>query len=176
MYFQCLGFLPSSSSSSSSNSGLLFCQKILYLENLNINSHAALQLNPDFHSSPLSSLHFVEQCLFSFGLTRSSLGRILDMYPQLTTLPHLWFPSQWGLNPISSHSKVHNSMPQNLVSSVPNQLRPTFSFLQNLGGSSFNHFSHRSAIGFKCGRYPFAKDSVFAKFGVFLWAKVGKQP
>ena len=53
----------------------------------------------------------------------------------------------------------------------PKPIKSHFLFSTKLGfcGSSFNHFSHRSAIGFKCGRYPFAKDSVFANSGVFLW-------
>ncbi|XP_030956447.1 transcription termination factor MTEF1, chloroplastic [Quercus lobata] len=131
---------PPSSSSSSSDSGLLFRQKILYLENLNVNSHKALQLNPDFRSTPLSSLLSVEQCLSSFGLTRSSLGRILDMYPQLLTSdPHtqLYPIFDFLLNevriPFLHIPKSITRCPRILVSSVPNQLRPTFSFLQNLG-------------------------------------------
>lgn len=71
------------------NSGLLFREKLLYLSSLNVDPQKALQENPDFRSCPLSVLHSVEDCLSSFGLPRSSLGRILDMYPQLLTAdPH----------------------------------------------------------------------------------------
>ncbi|GMY25967.1 transcription termination factor MTEF1, chloroplastic [Fagus crenata] len=138
---------------SSSNSGLLFRQKILYLENLNINSRKALQLNPDFRSTPLSSLLSVEHCLSSFGLTRSSLGRILDMYPQLLTSDphsHLYPVFDFLLNevkiPFPHIPKSISRCPRILVSSVPNQLRPTFAFLKDLGFVGPNSITSQTTL------------------------------
>ncbi|KAE8719790.1 myb family transcription factor family protein [Hibiscus syriacus] len=65
--------------------GLLFRQKLLYLQSLNINPHKALHLNPSLRSTPLSSLLSVEHSLSSVGLSRPSIGRILDMCPLLLT-------------------------------------------------------------------------------------------
>lgn len=81
--------LPPATSPTNSDSGLLFREKLLHLQNLNINYEKALNQNPDFRSCPLSTLLSVEDCLSSFGISRPSLGRILDMYPRLLTSdPH----------------------------------------------------------------------------------------
>jgi mTERF domain-containing protein len=125
---------------STSDAGLRFREKIVYLENLNVNSHKALRLNPDFRAAPLASLISVERCLYSFGIGRSSLGRILDMYPQLLTSD-----PQYDLYPVFDFllnevpipfPDLHKSIircPRILVCSVTDQLRPTLSFLRNLG-------------------------------------------
>ncbi|XWS69696.1 hypothetical protein CRYUN_Cryun04dG0201100 [Craigia yunnanensis] len=75
--------------------GLLFRQKLLYLQSLNVNPHKALNLNPSLRSTPISSLLSLEHSLSSFGLSRPSIGRILDMYPLLLTSlpPTLSLPS-----------------------------------------------------------------------------------
>ncbi|CBI27667.3 unnamed protein product, partial [Vitis vinifera] len=68
-----------------SDSGLRFRQKLLYIENLKVNSSKALHKNPNFRSAPLDTVKSVEKCLCSMGIQRSALGRILDMHPQLLT-------------------------------------------------------------------------------------------
>ncbi|XP_041014025.1 transcription termination factor MTEF1, chloroplastic [Juglans microcarpa x Juglans regia] len=125
---------------STSDAGILFREKIIYLENLNVNSHKALRLNPNFRSAPLSSLVSVEHCLFSFGIARSAIGRILDMHPQLLTSdPHsdLYPIFDFLLNEVSipflDLSKSIIRCPRLLVCSVTDQLRPALSFLKGLG-------------------------------------------
>ncbi|KAB1208102.1 hypothetical protein CJ030_MR7G013041 [Morella rubra] len=127
-------------STSSSDTGLLFREKIIYLEKLNVNSHKAFQLNPNFRSAPLSSLLSVEHCLSSFGICRSALGRILDMHPQLLTSdPHsdIYPVFDFLLNevhiPFPDLPKSIVRCPRLLVCSVTDQLRPALSFLRDLG-------------------------------------------
>ncbi|KAI7995917.1 hypothetical protein LOK49_LG11G01124 [Camellia lanceoleosa] len=64
-----------------SDSGLRFREKLLYLQTLKVNPSKALHKNPNFRSAPLDSLKLVEKCLSSMGIDRSALGRIFDMYP-----------------------------------------------------------------------------------------------
>ncbi|OWM75931.1 transcription termination factor MTEF1, chloroplastic [Punica granatum] len=122
------------------DSGLLFREKLSYLSSLNVDPHKALRENPDFRSCPLSALHSVEDCLSSFGLPRSSLGRILDMYPQLLTAePYadLYPVFDFLLNevriPFHDIKKSITRCPRILICSVPDQLRPTHSFLRSFG-------------------------------------------
>ncbi|XP_065861373.1 transcription termination factor MTEF1, chloroplastic [Euphorbia lathyris] len=137
--------------STSIDSGLLFRQKLLYLSALNINTQKALSLNPNLRSTPLSSLHSVHHCLSSMGLTRSSIGRVLDMYPiLLTSDPYLClYPIfDFLLNEVGiQFPDIANSIsrcPRLLVSTVPDQLRPALIFLRNLGFLSIN--SHTAML------------------------------
>ncbi|KAL2902947.1 Transcription termination factor MTEF1 chloroplastic [Bienertia sinuspersici] len=129
-----------SSSPTTTDSGLQFRRKLLYLESLNVNSLKALHKNPQFRSSSLQTLKSVENCLSSFGIPRSSRGRILDMYPQLLTSDphlHLYPVFDFLINeveiPFPEVGKSFIRCPRLLVSSVDLQLRPTFLFLQGLG-------------------------------------------
>ncbi|XP_021910307.1 transcription termination factor MTEF1, chloroplastic [Carica papaya] len=132
--------VPSLSLPTSPDSGLLFRRKLLYLQDLNIDTHKALRLNPSLRSTPLSSLLSVEHLLSSVGISRPSLGRILDMHPILLTsdprsfiLPVLHFLLQEVPIPSSDLPKSIIRCPRLLVSSVSSQLRPTLSFLRSLG-------------------------------------------
>ncbi|CAN6575104.1 unnamed protein product [Malus baccata var. baccata] len=132
----------------STDPGLLFREKVLYLEtHLNVDSEKALHQNPDFPSCPLSSFKSVEGCLSSMGIERSAQGRILDMYPQLLTVdPHS------ALYPIFDFLLTEVRIPfpdirksiircsRLLVSDLDSQLRPALKFLTQLG------FSGRSSI------------------------------
>ncbi|XP_021757748.1 transcription termination factor MTEF1, chloroplastic-like [Chenopodium quinoa] len=128
------------SSAPTADSGLQFRRKLIYLESLNVNSLKALRQNPQFRSSSLETLKSVENCLLSFGIPRCSLGRILDMYPQLLTFDphlHLYPIFDFLINelqlPFPDVSKAIIRCPRLLVSSVDLQLRPTFLFLKKLG-------------------------------------------
>ncbi|KAE8705369.1 protein agamous-like 30 [Hibiscus syriacus] len=116
--------------------GLLFRQKLLYLQSLNVNPHKALTLNPSLRSTPLSSLLSVERFLCSVGLSRPSIGRILDMCPLLLTSDPLP-PINFLLHEVplpSPHLPLSlTRCPRLLVSSVATQLRPTLYFLTSLG-------------------------------------------
>ncbi|XP_022776842.1 transcription termination factor MTEF1, chloroplastic-like [Durio zibethinus] len=116
--------------------GLLFRQKLLYLQSLNINPHKALNQNPSLRSTPLSSLLSLEVSLSSFGLSRPSIGRILDMYPLLLTsdpLPPINFLLQEVPLPLPHLPLSLSRCPRLLLSSVATQLRPTLRFLTSLG-------------------------------------------
>ncbi|KAK9675925.1 hypothetical protein RND81_11G042100 [Saponaria officinalis] len=130
---------PTTTLPPSTTTGLQFRHKLLYLESLNINSLKALSLNPTLRTTPLSTLLAVEDTLLStFHLPRSSLGRILDMFPSLlsavpsaTLLPVHHF--------LRHHADLSSSLlpravlrcPRLLVSSVPDQLRPSLLFLRH---------------------------------------------
>ncbi|KAH7515965.1 hypothetical protein FEM48_Zijuj10G0084200 [Ziziphus jujuba var. spinosa] len=137
-----------------SDSGLLFREKIIYLENhLNVSSKKALQQNPNFRSTPLSSLKSIERCLCSMGIERSALGRILDMHPKLLTSdPHydLYPIFDFLLNevriPFQDIRKTIIRCPRLLVCSVDDQLRPTFSFLTKLGFVGRNSITCHTAL------------------------------
>lgn len=123
------------------DSGLLFREKIIYLETrLNVNSSKALEKNPNFRSTPISSLKSVEKCLSSMGIERSAFGRIFDMHPQLLTCdPYtdLYPIFDFLLNDVDiPYPDVRKSIircPRLLVCSVKDQLRPTLLFLRKLG-------------------------------------------
>ncbi|PON54132.1 Mitochodrial transcription termination factor [Parasponia andersonii] len=137
-----------------SDSGILFREKILYLENqLNVDSHKALHLNPDFRSAPLSSVKSVEQCLSSMGIERSAIGRILDMHPKLLTSDpdyDLYPIFDFLLNevgiPFPDIRKCIIRCPRLLVCDVDGQLRPTFGFLTGLGFVGRNSITCHSAL------------------------------
>ncbi|XP_048433485.1 transcription termination factor MTEF1, chloroplastic-like [Pyrus x bretschneideri] len=139
---------PSDHPNTSADPGLLFREKVLYLEtHLNVDSEKALHQNPDFGSWPLSSLKSVEGCLSSMGIERSAQGRILDMYPQLLTVdPHsaLYPIFDFLLTevriPFPDIRKSIIRCPRLLVSDLDSQLRPALKFLTELG------FSGRSSI------------------------------
>ncbi|CAO2819330.1 unnamed protein product [Amaranthus hypochondriacus] len=138
-FFQNPSLFRSSSPVTSAN-GLQFRRKLLYLESLNINSLKALSKNPQFRSASLQSLKSIENCLSSFGIPRSSLGRIFDMFPQLLTSdPHLQLYPVFDflINeveiPFPDVGKSIIRCPRLLVSSVDFQLRPTLLFLRRLG-------------------------------------------
>lgn len=120
--------------------GVLFRRKLNYLESLDVDSLKALRLNPHFRSAPLQTLKSVENCLCSMGLSRSSLGRIFDMYPQLLTAdPHLHLYPVFAflINevalPFPDVSRAIVRCPRLLVSSIDDQLRPALMFLRELG-------------------------------------------
>ena len=150
MYFHCLGFLPSSSSS---NLGLLFYRKILYLENLNINIPMKLsnstQISIPPHSLPstLSS----NASLPSASLFPWSNSRHVPTTPNST-------PSLISFSMRSESHFFAFQSPQldalEFSFQCPKPIKIHFLFSTKLGfcGFSFNHFSHRSSIGFKCGR------------------------
>ncbi|KAJ8773682.1 hypothetical protein K2173_006332 [Erythroxylum novogranatense] len=75
----------STTSTTTTDSGRLFREKLLYLTGLKIDTRKALTLNPYLRSRPISSVKSVESCLSSFGLHRNAVGRVLDMYPSLLT-------------------------------------------------------------------------------------------
>ncbi|KAF5755769.1 putative transcription regulator mTERF family [Helianthus annuus] len=122
------------------DSGLLFREKILYLKALKVNPTKALQKNPDFRSTSLRSLKSVENCLSSMGIRRPEFGRIFDMYPQLLTCdPYadLYPVFDFLLNDVGLHFfNIRKSIlrcPRLLICSVEDQLRPTLWFLRKLG-------------------------------------------
>ncbi|GMP93994.1 hypothetical protein CsSME_00043614 [Camellia sinensis var. sinensis] len=123
-----------------SDSGLRFREKLLYLQTLKVNPSKALHKNPNFRSAPLDSLKSVEKCLCSMGIDRSALGRIFDMYPQLLTCdPYsdLYPVFDFLLNhvniPLPDIRKSIIRCPRLLICSVDHQLRPALRFLENLG-------------------------------------------
>ncbi|XP_058096414.1 transcription termination factor MTEF1, chloroplastic isoform X2 [Magnolia sinica] len=123
------------------DSGLLFRQKLLYLQHhLNVDPTKALTLNPDLRSTPISSLQSAEHCLLCFGIHRSDVGRIFGMHPILLTSSlhsHIYPAFEFLLNdvqiPFPDLRKAVSRCPRLLVSSVPHQLRPTLHFLRSLG-------------------------------------------
>ncbi|XP_028761996.1 transcription termination factor MTEF1, chloroplastic [Neltuma alba] len=138
---------------SHSDTGLLFREKVIYLERLNINSSKALRQNPNIRSVPISALKSVKECLSSMGVERSAMGRILDMYPQLLTCdPYfdLYPVFDFLLNevaiPFPDIRKAIMRCPRLLVCSVDEQLRPTLSFLRNLGFVGPNAISSQTAL------------------------------
>lgn len=138
---------------STSNRGLLFREKILYLEKLNVNPNKALRENPNFRSAPLFSLKSVVRCLSSMGIERSAMGRILDMYPQLLTCdPYsdLYPIFDFLLNEVAiPFPDIRRSIircPRLLVCSVDEQLRPALSFLRNLGFVGSNSINYQTAL------------------------------
>ncbi|WCJ39382.1 Mitochondrial transcription termination factor family protein [Euphorbia peplus] len=150
-----LNCLPTTSSvvTTSIDSGLLFREKLLYLAALNINTQKALSLNPNLRSTPVSSLHSVHRCLSSMGLSRPTIGRVLDMYPiVLTSDPDLYlYPifdfllNEVGI-PFPDIAKSISRCPRLLVSNVPNQMRPTLIFLRNLGFVGRNTINSQTAM------------------------------
>ncbi|KAF3431480.1 hypothetical protein FNV43_RR26211 [Rhamnella rubrinervis] len=137
-----------------SDAGLRFREKIVYIENhLNINSHKALRLNPNFRSASLSAVKSVERCLTSMGIERSAIGRILDMHPQLLTSDpdyDLYPVFDFLLNEVEiPYPNIRKSIircPRLLVCNVENQLRPTLCFLQNLGFVGRNSITSHTAL------------------------------
>ncbi|KAK7274855.1 hypothetical protein RIF29_15954 [Crotalaria pallida] len=124
----------------STDRGLIFRQKIIYLQSLHINPRKAFDRNPNLRSSPISTLISVQQCLNSFGIPRSEITRILDMLPELLTFdPHadLYPLLDFLLNEVEiPYPDVQKSIlrcPRLLVSSVERRLRPTLCFLRELG-------------------------------------------
>ncbi|XP_019454495.1 PREDICTED: transcription termination factor MTEF1, chloroplastic [Lupinus angustifolius] len=131
---------PHQPTTPSSDRGLLFRQKFQYLQNLNVNPNKAFELNPNLRSSPISIIKSVEQCLLSMGISRSEMGRVLDMLPELLTFdPHndLYPIFDFLLNEVEiPYTNVKKSIlrcPRLLVSSVELQLRPALCFLRELG-------------------------------------------
>ncbi|KVH96222.1 transcription termination factor MTEF1, chloroplastic [Cynara cardunculus var. scolymus] len=127
------------------DSGLRFREKILYLKSLKVNPAKALHRNPNFRSTSLQSLKSVEKCLSSMGIERSEFGRIFDMFPQLLTCdPDTDLYSVFGflLDDVGLHFfDIRKSIlrcPRLLICSVEDQLKPTLWFLRKLGfmGSS----------------------------------------
>ncbi|KAE8733952.1 MYB105 protein [Hibiscus syriacus] len=127
---------PPTAPPATKDGGLLFRRKLLYLQSLNINPHKALTINPSLCSTPLSSLLSVERSLCSVGLSRPSIGRILDMCPLLLTsdpLPPINFLLHEVPLPFPHLPLSLTRCPRLLISSVATQLRPTLHFLKSLG-------------------------------------------
>ncbi|KAH9773948.1 transcription termination factor MTEF1 [Citrus sinensis] len=131
---------PSHISASTNDAGLLFRQKILHLQALNVNPQKALHQNPNFRCTPLSSLLSLEHYLLSLGLSRPAVGRILDMHPKLLTAdiprdlePIIDFLLEEVLIPFNDLPKSLTRCPRILVSDLKTQLRPSFKFLVEFG-------------------------------------------
>ncbi|RHN55426.1 putative transcription regulator mTERF family [Medicago truncatula] len=143
--YQIFNFKPISqfshqSTTTTPNRGLIFREKVLYLEKLKVNPEKAFKQNPNLRSCPLRTLKSVEQCLSSIGIHRSQMGRILDMLPELLTCePYsdIYPLLDFLLNEVEiPYHDVHKSIlrcPRLLVSSVENRLRPALCFLRELG-------------------------------------------
>ncbi|CAM8885723.1 unnamed protein product [Rhodiola kirilowii] len=139
---------------SAPDSGILFREKLVYLEShLNVNSTKALQLNPNFRSSPLSALKLVERCLLSMGIERQAFGRIFDMYPQLLTsdpYTDLYPVFDFLLNDVGlAYEDVRTAIvrcPRLLICDVDDQLRPTLGFLRKLGFVGANAISCQTTV------------------------------
>lgn len=124
----------------STDRGLIFREKVLYLENLKVNPEKAFRENPTLRTCPLGTLKSVERCLSSMGIHRSDMGRILDMLPELLTCdPHgdIYPIFDFLLNEVRiPYPDVQKSIlrcPRLLVSSVEHRLRPSLCFLKELG-------------------------------------------
>ncbi|KAG5604037.1 hypothetical protein H5410_025529 [Solanum commersonii] len=137
----------------STDCGLKFREKILYLQDLNINPTKVLQLNPHLRSATLDSIRSVEICLFSMGIERSAIGRILDMHPQLLTSDpyiHLYPIFDFLLNdvviPFHDIRKSIIRCPRILVCSVEDQLKPTFEFLNEFGFVGQNRITCQTTV------------------------------
>ncbi|KAJ1423656.1 Transcription termination factor, mitochondrial/chloroplastic [Sesbania bispinosa] len=123
-----------------SDRGLIFREKVLYLEKLNVNPEKVFRENPNLRTCPLGTLESVERCLSSMGIHRSAMGRILDMLPELLTCdPHsdLYPLLDFLLNEVRiPYPDVQKSIlrcPRLLVCSVEHRLRPALLFLRELG-------------------------------------------
>ncbi|GMH31167.1 hypothetical protein Nepgr_033010 [Nepenthes gracilis] len=131
---------PTTVSNATTDSGIQFRRKLLYLRGLNVNALEALRKNPEFRSTPLRTLKSVETCLASMGIERAALGRIFDMYPQLLTCdPYLDLYPVFGflLNDVEiPFPDVRTAIircPRLLICGVDDQLMPTLWFLRKLG-------------------------------------------
>ncbi|ERN06499.1 transcription termination factor MTEF1, chloroplastic [Amborella trichopoda] len=123
-----------------SDSGLQFREKLIYLEKMKVSSIAALERNPLLRSTSINQVKLIEKCLSSMGLTKNDIGRIFSMLPQLLTCDpdkDLYPVFEFLLNevkiPYEDIRKTIVRCPRLLVSSVRDQLRPAFYFLQRLG-------------------------------------------
>ncbi|KAJ4901213.1 Mitochondrial transcription termination factor family protein [Raphanus sativus] len=123
-----------------SDTGLLFREKLIYLQDLNVDPHKALRVNPSLRAAPISSVVSVETLLSSTGLSRPAVGRILDMFPDLLTSdpesdisPVLRFLSDEIHLSDQDIPKSISRCPRLLISSVDFQLRPALAFLRSLG-------------------------------------------
>ncbi|CAF2090615.1 unnamed protein product [Brassica napus] len=123
-----------------SDTGLLFREKLIYLQDLNVDPHKALRVNPSLRAAPISTVVSVETLLSSTGLSRPAVGRILDMFPDLLTsdpesdiLPVLRFLSDEIYLSDEDIPKSITRCPRLLISSVDFQLRPALAFLKTLG-------------------------------------------
>nr|GFC19206.1 transcription termination factor MTEF1, chloroplastic [Tanacetum cinerariifolium] len=135
------------------DSGILFREKILYLKSLKVNPTKALNKNPNFRSTSLQTLKSVENCLSSMGIFRSEFGRILDMYPQLLTCdPHLdlypvfgFLLYDVGLEFFDIRKSVIRC-PRLLICNVEHQLKPTLLFLRKLGFVGCNRITSQTTV------------------------------
>ncbi|KFK33494.1 hypothetical protein AALP_AA5G020400 [Arabis alpina] len=136
-----------------SDTGLLFREKLIYLQDLNVDPHKALRVNPSLRSAPISTVHSVENLLSSTGLTRPAIGRILDMFPDLLTYdpesqisPVLDFLSNEILISEQELPKSISRCPRLLISSVDSQLRPALTFLKTLGFNGRDSITSRNTV------------------------------
>ncbi|XP_047255557.1 transcription termination factor MTEF1, chloroplastic isoform X2 [Capsicum annuum] len=144
---------PTKTTIPTTDCGLKFREKLLYLEQLKINPTKALQQNPNLRSAHLETIKSVEICLNSMGIERSAIGRILDMHPKLLTsdpYTDLYPIFDFLLNevaiPFNDIRRCIIRCPRILVSSVEKQLNPTFQFLKEFGFSGSNSITCQTAV------------------------------
>ncbi|XP_073010734.1 transcription termination factor MTEF1, chloroplastic-like [Typha latifolia] len=128
---------PIPSSSSSTDAGLLFREKLLFLSNdLKLDTSRALSLNPSLRSAPLSSLLSSFSLLLSFGLLPSDATRVFSFYPHLLTSdpsPVFHFLLGPADIPFPDLRVAVVRCPRLLVSPVESQLLPALYFLRRFG-------------------------------------------
>ncbi|CAN8266682.1 unnamed protein product [Cochlearia groenlandica] len=136
-----------------SDTGILFREKLIYLQDLNVDPHKALRVNPSLRAAPISSVISVETLLSSTGLSRPAVGRILDMFPDLLTSdpeseisPVLRFLSEEISISEEDIPKSISRCPRLLLSSVDYQLRPALAFLQTLGFVGRDSITSRNTV------------------------------
>ncbi|PKA50707.1 hypothetical protein AXF42_Ash017586 [Apostasia shenzhenica] len=148
--FAAVGF----ASTSSGDAGLRFREKLLFLErDLGVDSSRVLSLNPDLRSAPLSSLRSVSSLLASFGLLPSDSARLLSLHPCLLTadpetsiLPVFRFLLQQVGIPFADLRLSASRCPRLLLSSVPDLLLPSFTYLRRLGFVGAHRITARTTV------------------------------
>ncbi|XP_009612874.1 transcription termination factor MTEF1, chloroplastic [Nicotiana tabacum] len=145
--------IPTHPTPTTTDTGLKFREKILYLQALNINPTKVLEQNPDLRSATLDTIKTVETCLASMGIERSAIGRILDMHPQLLTsdpymdlYPIFDFLLNDVVIPFNDIRKSIIRCPRILVCSVEDQLKPTFEFLKEFGFVGPNRITCQTTV------------------------------
>ncbi|XP_039115403.1 transcription termination factor MTEF1, chloroplastic [Dioscorea cayenensis subsp. rotundata] len=147
--------LPSSEIlTSTSDAGLLFREKLLYLQrDLHIDASRALAANPALRSAPLPSLRAASDVLLSHGFLPDDASRILSHHPSLLTsdpedplIAALRFLRGPVGIPLSHLRRTVLRCPRLLVTSVPNQLQPTLYFLRRFGFVGSHRITSQTAL------------------------------
>lgn len=139
---------------SSSDAGLRFREKLLFIEHdLGLDSSRALYFNPSLRSAPLSAIRSAVDALLSFGLLRSDASRVFAMYPSLLTcepsadlVPVYHFLLGPVEIPFPDIRKAVARCPRLLVSSVPDRLLPALNFLRRLGFVGRHRITCRTTV------------------------------